>query len=42
MSEQNIPLHERQECRIEAIWIFELIRVLTKEQDTLIYQLANN
>lgn len=31
-----IPLHERQECGIKAVWFLELVSVLPEEEHTLI------
>jgi hypothetical protein len=38
----RVALHEREECSVEDIRAFDLVRVLAEEEDTLIDQLADN
>ena len=37
-----VALHEREECRVQRIRYFELVRVLSQEKHTFIDQLADN
>lgn len=36
------PFHQRKECCVEAIWYFDLVRILTQEEHTLIDELADD
>ena len=37
-----VALHEREECRVQRIRYFELVRVLSQEEHTFIDQLTDN
>jgi hypothetical protein len=37
-----VPLHERQECSIEAVWFLEFVSVLSQEEYTFVDELTNN
>lgn len=39
---RRVAFHERKERCVEAVWLVEFVRVLTKEKNTFIYELADD